>query len=172
MNQTNTEINAKVVVPMTETKQDEIITYDNCFQNISARSYNYKTDSCKCNKKYGNQNYGFLDPNKNQKAQQILDRPPVYIDENKESVETMMPVRSQYGFNRFTNKGTIEKYTTPEMEKKMEHKTDIIYSLIIIVLIVGLLYLGVKFIKNFFCCGMNYCHPLGFEETQNFIYTI
>lgn len=153
MNQLNTEINASVDVPMTETNTDEIITYDNCFQNITGRSYNYKNDNCACKGKYGNQNYGFLNPNENREAQRILDKTPVYLrNSKKNTIETMVPVRSQYGFNRFTQKESFEKYTTPEMEKKIEHKTDIIYTLVIIILIIGIFYLGVKFVKKMFCC--------------------
>ena len=153
MNQLNTEINASVDVPMTETNTDEIITYDNCFQNITGRSYNYKNDNCTCKGKYGNQNYGFLNPNENKEAQRILDKTPVYLrNSKKNTIETMVPVRSQYGFNRFTRKESFEKYTTPEMEKKIEHKTDIIYTLVIIILIIGIFYLGVKFVKKMFCC--------------------
>lgn len=153
MNQLNTEINASVNVPMTETNTDEIITYDNCFQNITGRSYNYKNDNCKCKGKYGNQNYGFLNPNENREAQRIVDQTPVYLrDSKKNIIETMVPVRSQYGFNRFTKKENFEKYTTPEMEKKIEHKTNIIYTLVIIILIIGIFYLGIKFVKKMFCC--------------------
>lgn len=152
MNQLNTAINASVDVPMTETNTEEIVTYDNCFQNITSRSYNYKNDNCKCGGKYGNQNYGFLNPNENKEARRIVDPPSVYIqDSKKNTIETMVPVRSQYGFNRFTKKDNLEKYTTPEMEKKIEHKTNIIYTLIIIILIIGIFYLGTKFIKKIFC---------------------
>lgn len=167
MNQTNTEINASVNVPFTETPtKNDIMIYDNCFQNISGRSYNYTTpsSSCNCGGKFNSKGssskpYGFLNPIANEKSKRIVDNIPVYIKniKSKDTTETMVPCRSNYSFNSFTNKDNeedFEKFSSPEIEKKMEHKTSIIYNLVIIILIIAILYFGFKTIDNMFCrCG-------------------
>lgn len=167
MNQTNTEINASVNVPFTETPtKNDIMIYDNCFQNISGRSYNYATPSsgCSCGGKFiskdsSSKPYGFLNPISNEESRQIVDNIPVYTKntKSKDSTETMVPCRSNYSFNSFTNskkKENFEKFSSPEVEKKMEHKTSIIYDLVIIVLIIVILYFGCKTMKKLFCeCG-------------------
>lgn len=168
MNQTNTEINASVNVPFTETPtRNDIMIYDNCFQNINGRSYNYTTSNstgCNCGGKFnskssGSKPYGFLNPIANEQSRQIVDSIPVYTKntKSKDSTETMVPCRSNYSFNAFTSlnkKENFEKFSSPEVEKKMEHKTSIIYDLVIIVLIIAILYFGCKMVGKIFCgCG-------------------
>ena len=167
MNQTNTEINASVNVPFTETPtRNDIMIYDNCFQNISGRSYNYTTPSSSCNcggkfnsKASGSKPYGFLNPIANEESKQIVDSIPVYTKngKSKDSTETMVPCRSNYSFNAFTNgkkKERFEKFSSPEIEKNMEHKTNIIYNLVIIILVIAILYFGCKIVGKLFCgCG-------------------
>lgn len=181
MNQTNTEINASVNVPFTETPtKNDIMIYDNCFQNISGRSYNYAAPSnaCNCGGKFNSKSssskpYGFLNPIANEESRQIVDNIPIYTKnaKSKDSTETMVPCRSNYSFNSFTNskkKENFEKFSSPEVEKKMEHKTSIIYDLVIIILIIAILYFGYKTINKIFCgCGNESIIMFGGDKNED-----